>query len=252
MRFLTAHRAVLPPLDWKRVNPVAFKVDLEEVVLLHKIRAAPGNQLDGHVGRDGCQGRVHGREEAFPSWKISPIAKQAAVGSALEVIGEYARLSAAAGGFDRSEAQLRRALLRLDARGFTQLSNAIEKLLDRAEKIESDAAKRLGAGADAIDTGLGLMLFEAAQLSNAPVSGAGTGPGKSRRRPLLQSPFTFTSWWRVCRISTRSAASAMTWSTGLYAAGISSRKTSLCRHSMPAMASSSWARVKVRRAAPRE
>src|SRR5262245_13725563 len=118
--------------------------------------------------------------------QASPIAKQAAVGSSLEVIGEYARQSAAAGGFDRSEAQLRRALLTVDARGFTQLSKAIEKLLERVEKIEADAAKRLGSDPgdeDVVDTGLGLMLFEAAQLSSGSAGGAGSGPGKSRRRP---------------------------------------------------------------------
>jgi DNA-binding transcriptional ArsR family regulator len=110
--------------------------------------------------------------------EASPIAKQAAVGSSLEVIGEYARLSAAAGGFDRSEAQLRRALLKLDAKGFAQLSKACETLLERVQKIEADAAKRLGSDPDAehvIETGLGLMLFEAARLSGEAA--------KSRRRP---------------------------------------------------------------------
>jgi DNA-binding transcriptional ArsR family regulator len=110
--------------------------------------------------------------------EASPIAKQAAVGSSLEVIGEYARLSAAAGGFDRSEAQLRRALLKLDAKGFAQLSKACETLLERVQKIEADAAKRLGSDPDAehvIVTGLGLMLFEAARLSGEAA--------KSRRRP---------------------------------------------------------------------
>jgi DNA-binding transcriptional ArsR family regulator len=117
--------------------------------------------------------------------EASPIAKQAAVGSSLEVIREYARLSAAAGGFDRSEAQLRRSLLKLDARGFAQLSKACEKLLERMEKIQADSAKRLGSepqGEKAIETGLGVMLFEAARLS-AESGGPGTGPGKSRRRP---------------------------------------------------------------------
>ena len=66
-----------------------------------------------------------------------PVAKQAAVGSSLDVIAEYARASAAAGGFDRADAQLRRVLLRLDARGFAQLSKACEKLLEQAEKIEA-------------------------------------------------------------------------------------------------------------------
>ena len=119
--------------------------------------------------------------------QASPIAKQAAVGSSLEVIGEYARLSAAAGGFDRSDAQLRRVLLKLDARGFGQLSKACEKLFERLEKIEADAAKRIGSDPHAegvIDTGLGVLLFEAARLSSEPGgAAAGTGPGRSRRRP---------------------------------------------------------------------
>jgi DNA-binding transcriptional ArsR family regulator len=114
--------------------------------------------------------------------QASPVAKQAAVGSSLEVIAEYARISAAAGGFDRPDAQLRRALLRLDARGFAQLSKACEKLLGQMEKIEADAAKRIGSdphAEDVIETGLGVLLFEAARLSGG---GGGTGPGRSRKR----------------------------------------------------------------------
>jgi DNA-binding transcriptional ArsR family regulator len=116
--------------------------------------------------------------------QASPIAKQAAVGSSLEVISEYARISAAAGGFDRQGAQLRRVLLKLDARGFAQLSKACEKLFERLEKIEADAAKRIGSNAhaeDPIETGLGMLLFEAARLSIEPARGAGTGPGRARR-----------------------------------------------------------------------
>jgi DNA-binding transcriptional ArsR family regulator len=115
--------------------------------------------------------------------QASPIAKQAAVGSSLEVIAEYARLSAAAGGFDRPEAQLRRTLLRLDARGFAQLSQACEKLLERVEKIEADATKRIGSdphAEDVIETGLGMLLFEAAQMAGKPA--AGTGARRARKR----------------------------------------------------------------------
>jgi DNA-binding transcriptional ArsR family regulator len=117
--------------------------------------------------------------------EASPIAKQAAVGSSLEVIGEYARLSAAAGGFDRPDAQLRRLLLKLDARGFAQLSTAIEKLFERLDKIEADADKRLAKeppAEDVIEAGLGVLLFEAARLSSEPVA-AGAGAGRSRKRP---------------------------------------------------------------------
>ncbi len=62
-------------------------------------------------------------------------------------------------------------------------------------------------------------------------------------QPLLrdcrQSPFTFRTCRSVCRTSTRSAASAITWSMSLYAAGISSRNASESRYSMPVMAARS-------------
>jgi DNA-binding transcriptional ArsR family regulator len=97
-----------------------------------------------------------------------PIAKQAAVGSSLDVIAEYSRASAAAGGFDRADAQLRRVLVRLDARGFSQLSKACDKLLEQAEKIEESAAARIAKNPhadDLVEAGLGLLLFEAVRLS---------------------------------------------------------------------------------------
>jgi DNA-binding transcriptional ArsR family regulator len=100
-----------------------------------------------------------------------PIAKQAAVGSSLDVIADYARASAAAGGFDRDDAQLRRALFRLDARGFAQLSKACDKLLEQAGKIEAAAAERIAKephADDIVEAGLGVLLFDAVRLSGAP------------------------------------------------------------------------------------
>jgi len=113
-----------------------------------------------------------------------PIARQAAVGSSLDVIGEYARVSAAAGGFDRTDARLRRALMRLDARGFGQLSKAVDKLLEQAEKIEASAAQRIARGAqgeDVVEAGIGVMLFEAARLSGNGDGDKPTGRRRSRR-----------------------------------------------------------------------
>jgi len=118
----------------------------------------------------------HYRARARPNvtaegWaQAPPIAKQAAVGSSLDVIAEYARASAAAGGFDRDEAQLRRALVRLDAKGFAALSKACDKLLEQAEKIESQAADRIAKNPhadDIVEAGLGVMLFDAVRLSTA-------------------------------------------------------------------------------------
>src|SRR5687767_8317760 len=98
-----------------------FQLDLIELVDETRVRGA----VEHHY-RSKPRPRV-----SVEAWaEASPVAKQAAIGSSLEVMGEYARQSAAAGGFDRPEAQLRRALLRLDARGFAQLSKACEKLLE--------------------------------------------------------------------------------------------------------------------------
>ncbi|HEX2413474.1 MAG TPA: winged helix-turn-helix domain-containing protein [Solirubrobacteraceae bacterium] len=97
-----------------------------------------------------------------------PIAKQAAAGSDLDVIADYARASAAAGGFDRPDAQLRRMIVRLDEKGFAQLSKACEKLVAEAEKIETAAAQRIAKDPkanDVVDAGVGVMLFAATRLS---------------------------------------------------------------------------------------
>jgi DNA-binding transcriptional ArsR family regulator len=116
----------------------------------------------------------HYRARARPNvtadgWaQAPPIAKQAAVGSSLDVIAEYARASAASGGFDRADAQLRRTLLRLDARGFAQLSKAVDKLLEQAEKLEASAAERIAKDPhadDIVEAGLGVLLFDAVRLS---------------------------------------------------------------------------------------
>jgi DNA-binding transcriptional ArsR family regulator len=115
-----------------------------------------------------------------------PIAKQAAVGSSLDVIAEYARASAAAGGFDRDDAQLRRALVKLDARGFAQLSTACDKLLEQAEKIEAQAGERIATdphAEDIVEAGLGVLLFEAVRLSGGGDSDARARTTGPRRAP---------------------------------------------------------------------
>jgi DNA-binding transcriptional ArsR family regulator len=121
-----------------------------------------------------------------------PIAKQAAVGSSLDVIADYARASAAAGGFDRQEAQLRRALYRLDAKGFAQLSKACDKLLEQAEKIGASAAARIAKDPhadDIVEAGLGVMLFDAVRLSGTQEKSGRKGAARrtSRRRATARS-----------------------------------------------------------------
>jgi DNA-binding transcriptional ArsR family regulator len=184
---------ILAMLDERKASPneLAGWLGASLGTVAYHVRTLLQLELIELVDETRVRGAVEHHYRAVPrptvnadAWaQAPPIAKQAAVGSSLEVIGEYARLSAAAGGFDRSDAQLRRVLLRLDAKGFAQLSKACEKLLERVEKIEADSAKRLGSDSEGvIDTGLGLLLFEAARLSNEQAAGAGTGPGRSRKR----------------------------------------------------------------------
>ena len=61
------------------------------------------------------------------AWEQAPpIAKQAAVGSSLQMIDDYARASAAAGGFDHGDAALIRLSMKLDAKGWQQLAKAVQ------------------------------------------------------------------------------------------------------------------------------
>ena len=122
-------------------------------------------------------------KEAWAS--ASPVAKQAAVGSSLQMIDEYARASAAAGGFDRPDAALRRLALQLDAKGWQQMVKLTARFVADAEKIEAGAQERLGRRpepAEAIDVGAVLMLFEAARLS-AEINST-PRPRRRRRAPV--------------------------------------------------------------------
>jgi DNA-binding transcriptional ArsR family regulator len=107
-----------------------------------------------------------------------PIAKQAAVGSALQMIDEYSRKSAAEGGFDRAEAHLSRTSITLDSKGWEALSKACLKFVEQVEKIDAAAKER--AQKRPHDEELGdaqvvLLAFEAERLS-------GRKPEQKRKR----------------------------------------------------------------------
>ena len=109
-----------------------------------------------------------------------PVAKQAAVGASLQTVDEYARASAAAGGFDRGEANLTRTNLRLDSKGWQAADKACQKLLTELGRIEEAAAKRMEkdpAAAGTSDAALVVMLFESIRLS-----GEAPAPKTKRRR----------------------------------------------------------------------
>jgi DNA-binding transcriptional ArsR family regulator len=133
------------------------------------------------VGTTPRRGAVEHHYKALPrpqvsdeAWEdASPVAKQAMTDATLIQILDYCRLAAAAGGFDRREAVVARTALKLDERGFAELSKAYATLHDSVERIEAHAAERLAAGdVRAMNVGAVLMLFEAQRFSDQPAGGA--------------------------------------------------------------------------------
>jgi DNA-binding transcriptional ArsR family regulator len=186
---------ILAMLDERKASPnqLAGWLDASLGTVAYHVRTLEQLGLIELVDETRVRGAVehHYRARARPNvtaegWaQAPPIAKQAAVGSSLDVIAEYARVSAAAGGFDRQDAQLRRALIRLDAKGFLALSKACDKLLEQADKIEAAAAQRIAKdphAEDVVEAGLGVLLFEAVRLS-----GSGDSDGRARKSASRRS-----------------------------------------------------------------
>ena len=115
----------------------------------------------------------------------APIVKQAAVGAALQTIDDYARASAAAGGFDRPEAQLTPHAPAAGRQGLAAAAKACEKLLAELGRIEEAAAKRIAKDPHAegtSDAALVLLLFEAIRLSAARRPADARPPAADRRK----------------------------------------------------------------------
>jgi DNA-binding transcriptional ArsR family regulator len=118
----------------------------------------------------------HYRARAIPqlsgrAWaSASPVAKQAAVGAALDTIAEYARAAAATGGFDQAGTHLTRTALRLDADGWEEASVACRELLERLARIGASADERRAAEPhrrDSLEVSVVLLMFEGVRLSDS-------------------------------------------------------------------------------------
>jgi DNA-binding transcriptional ArsR family regulator len=137
---------------------------LERMGLIELVRKTRVRGAIEHHYRSKDRPRVS--DEAWAA--APPIAKQAAVSSSLQTIDPYARAASASGGFDDGAAHLTRTALRLDARGFHELSRACQRLLAQVDRIESAARQRMSRNPGSTDTSsiaLVMMLFETARLS---------------------------------------------------------------------------------------
>ena len=155
---------------------------LHDFGLIELVKTSQVRGAIAHHYRAKVRPRVS--DEAWAS--AAPIVKQAAVGAALQTVDEYARASAAAGGFDRAEAHLTRTNLRLDPKGWAAAAKACEKLIAELNRIEEAASKRLDKdphAEGAADAALVVMLFEAVKLTQPePDAAAGRGKATTRRR----------------------------------------------------------------------
>lgn len=115
--------------------------------------------------------RAHERPRVSDeAWEQAPpVAKQAAVGAALQQIYDYGRASNAAGGFDRRDAHVTRTALRLDAEGWEQLAGSLRRVLEEVAEIEAGVRDReaRGAAGELEDVGLVLMQFQAMPFSRS-------------------------------------------------------------------------------------
>ena len=109
--------------------------------------------------------------------RLGAAGRRRVLAAALEQIGEYVAGSAAAGGFDRADANLSRVPLRLDERGWTELTAAGRRWLAEVDDIQ-ERARRRDDGAR--DVGLVLLMFDALAFSDREHTAGTAGPGAPR------------------------------------------------------------------------
>jgi DNA-binding transcriptional ArsR family regulator len=160
------------------LGTVAYHVrTLERMGLVELVRETRVRGAVEHHYRSRERPRVS--DEAWAA--APPIAKQAAVASSLQTIDSYARAASAAGGFDNGNSHLTRTALRLDARGWNDLSRACLRLLAQVDRIEAASDERIQRNPHATETkhaALVMMLFETARLAGEN----GDDPAAATRR----------------------------------------------------------------------
>jgi DNA-binding transcriptional ArsR family regulator len=166
------------------LGTVAYHVrTLERMGLIELVRETRVRGAVEHHYRSVERPRVS--DEAWAA--APPIAKQAAVSASLQTIDAYARAASAAGGFDHGNAHLTRTALRLDARGWNDLSRACMRLLSQVERIEDAAKQRMELNphtGETKDVALVMMLFEATRLATENSDDPATATRRRHRHEL--------------------------------------------------------------------
>jgi DNA-binding transcriptional ArsR family regulator len=140
---------------------------LAQLGLLKLVKKRPRRGAIEHYYQARSRVRISDR-----AWgQVPTIVKEAMVDGTLEQISRFVQQAAESDGFDRPDAHLIRHPMRLDSKGFKELSAAVAKLLDQADKIEAESAKRLAKAnhEGELDAGLVMLLFETGLVGTAPV-----------------------------------------------------------------------------------
>jgi DNA-binding transcriptional ArsR family regulator len=109
--------------------------------------------------------RAHPRIDDETWSALGPVTKQRMLSAMLQQLTAYLERSAAAGGFDRADSHITRTAMKLDERGWSELADATKRWLEEVARVEGEARERLAGGADALDVGLVILLFEALPFS---------------------------------------------------------------------------------------
>jgi DNA-binding transcriptional ArsR family regulator len=154
------------------LGTVAYHVrTLERLGLIKMVATHQRRGATEHV----YAAREHPRFSSTAWATTNPMTKHVMIASALSQIGQYSAQSAAAGGFDRADANFERQSLSLDEQGWSELAEATRRWQEEAGRIEAAAASRLKKAREkGLDAGLVVLLFEA-----TPFFGASDGDAPS-------------------------------------------------------------------------
>jgi len=182
---------ILGILEERRASPRELSEELGAPLgnVSYHVRALLNLKLIKLVKKTPRRGAIEHHYEATGSaarvpdveWEKMPsVAKQAIVGAVLDETNQSVAEAAATGGFDRGDAHITRTKLVLDDKGFKDLSDVLAKVVERAERIQEQSAKRLKASDHDGErqAALALMLFETMPPVERMLDSRGGKPAK--------------------------------------------------------------------------
>jgi DNA-binding transcriptional ArsR family regulator len=152
---------------------------LVQLDLLKLVKTRPRRGAIEHYYQ--AKGRISVTDKAWG--EVPTLVKEAMVSASLRQVGELVDNAAARGGFDAAESHLSRQPVKLDQKGWKELSKRMEELFKDVQRIQADCEKRRKDSdhLDEVDAGVVLMLFEAPPIDMPQPAAAEDGTGVHKR-----------------------------------------------------------------------